>query len=124
MEYLSVLTFLLGLIFGNRLAIGRDKRKEFNDVAYPVYKKILSYLENSNSVELPKYSELECLSDFMPIWQRYKYQRILLAYKKNFFDLVQSYQYDPITEIATCDLNAKSLVGKNLEVIKCYAQRR
>lgn len=124
MEYLSILTFLLGLILGNRLAIGRDKRKEFNEVAYPVYKKISIYLENSNSAELPKYTELECLSNFMPIWQRYRYQRILLAYKKNLSDLVLSSKYDPINEIATCDLNAKSLVGKNLELLKKHARRR
>lgn len=33
---LSFFTFLLGLLLGNRLAISRDKRKEFNDAVMPV----------------------------------------------------------------------------------------
>ena len=32
----SVVTFVLGLLLGHRLAIGRDKRKEFNEAALPI----------------------------------------------------------------------------------------
>lgn len=33
---ISILTFLAGLYIGNRQAIGRDRRKEFNEAAEPV----------------------------------------------------------------------------------------
>lgn len=33
---ISVITFVLGLLAGNWLALGRDKRKEFNETAEPV----------------------------------------------------------------------------------------
>lgn len=33
---LSLFTFLAGLYFGNKQAIGRDRRKEFNEIAEPI----------------------------------------------------------------------------------------
>jgi len=33
---ISLITFALGLLLGNWMAIGRDKRKEFNEVAEPM----------------------------------------------------------------------------------------
>lgn len=41
---ISILTFLAGLYFGNRQAIGRDRRKEFNELAEPI-------IENLNDVQ-------------------------------------------------------------------------
>ena len=42
----NLMIFLAGLLFGNKLAIGRDKRKEFNDVSVPVFQKLTSQLES------------------------------------------------------------------------------
>ena len=36
------LTLLIGMVLGNRLAIGRDKRKEFNDMANPLFNELES----------------------------------------------------------------------------------
>ncbi len=33
---ISTVTFLIGLVGGNRLAIGRDRRKEFNTAIEPI----------------------------------------------------------------------------------------
>ncbi len=38
--YIKIITTLIGFIAGNRLAIGRDKRKEFNEITHSVRCKI------------------------------------------------------------------------------------
>jgi len=43
----GILTFLLGLFLGNRLAIGRDKRKEFNEIADEIYSVLLKKREGA-----------------------------------------------------------------------------
>lgn len=42
----NILIFTIGLFFGNRLAIGRDKRKEYNDSVLPIHKKLINQVEN------------------------------------------------------------------------------
>jgi hypothetical protein len=42
----SILTFLIGLLVGNWLSIGRDKRKEFNDIAVPEYIKLKKQIDS------------------------------------------------------------------------------
>lgn len=66
MEYISLITFLLGLLIGNRLAIGRDRRKEFNEFTYPLYRKIISFLDGNSHVELPEIETLERVVDYLP----------------------------------------------------------
>jgi hypothetical protein len=44
-QLISVLTFLLGLVLGHWLAIGRDKRKEFNAAAERFYAHFLSTIQ-------------------------------------------------------------------------------
>ncbi|WKE65507.1 hypothetical protein PVT67_17850 [Gallaecimonas kandeliae] len=35
--FTGLLGTLIGLFFGNRLALGREKRKEFNEIALPIF---------------------------------------------------------------------------------------
>jgi hypothetical protein len=41
----SLIGILVGYLIGNRLAIGRDKRKEFNEVAIPIHLTLLRQIE-------------------------------------------------------------------------------
>ena len=43
---LNSLSFLVGIFIGNRVAIGRDKRKEFNDAVTPVRAQLISMRDN------------------------------------------------------------------------------
>lgn len=62
---LNIILFLAGLVLGNWLAIGRDKRKEFNQIADKVYlalkKQKEGIKENSAVVSGPKSGDLEKL---------------------------------------------------------------
>lgn len=42
---IPLLTAFLGFFVGNKLAIGRDKRKEFNEVAIPIRTSLIRQLE-------------------------------------------------------------------------------
>ena len=61
--FFSLITLLLGFLIGNRLAIGRDRRKEFNEVADPLAK-ILTEERNN-------------LRPISPIIDFYAFRRIL-----------------------------------------------
>jgi hypothetical protein len=51
--FFSILTFLLGLILGHWLALGRDKRKEFNEASSRIYEKVYDYLKTNSKHHLP-----------------------------------------------------------------------
>jgi hypothetical protein len=48
----SLMGILIGYFIGNRLAIGRDKRNEFNEVAVPITLKLMRQLEILNENHL------------------------------------------------------------------------
>ena len=63
----SVVTFLFGLIAGHWLALGRDRRKEFNDSAQPVRQWLLKqashlnwYADEPSQIEMDRFTS--CLS--------------------------------------------------------------
>ena len=50
---INFVTFLVGLLVGNRLAIGRDKRKEFNEAAQPIRAWLISEVEQPSPYSPP-----------------------------------------------------------------------
>lgn len=49
LPYSGLITFALGLFFGNKYALGRDKRKEFNDIAVPLRGSLLKQIDSIKS---------------------------------------------------------------------------
>ena len=82
---IKLLIFLLGLVLGNRLAIGRDKRKEYNEVADLIYsalaKEAKSIKSNGAVAYGPDYSDLDDLSRRMPFYNKSKFNKALENYK-------------------------------------------
>lgn len=68
----SLATFLLGLIIGNYLAIGRDKRKEFNESAKPIRAFLLSEAkEPSPYKKIPTPEEIDMFTNCLPFWKKW-----------------------------------------------------
>ena len=71
---ISLLTFLLGLIIGNRLAISRDRRKEFNDFVQPIRSWLLLELDDPSPYrKAPTKIEIDNFVHYLPIWKRKKF---------------------------------------------------
>jgi hypothetical protein len=67
----SFLTFVLGLVLGNRLAIGRDRRKELNDATQPIRRWLINEaLEPSTNRKRPSIEEIDTFTNCLPFWKR------------------------------------------------------
>ena len=66
---LSLFTFLVGLIAGNWLSIGRDKRVEFNNLTDDIFVKLTRQIENKGiggcEVDIIR------IAPYMPIYKRW-----------------------------------------------------
>lgn len=69
----GLLTFFLGLLLGNWLAIGRDKRKEFNAAVAPIREWLLKQNETITDASPPSNLELDTLMSCLGWWRRRKF---------------------------------------------------
>ena len=79
---ISFLTFLLGLLLGNWLAIGRDKRKEFNVAATPVRGWLLKAKDSPSPYgPWPTDQEIDRFVHYLSPWRRSSFAKHLSQYK-------------------------------------------
>ncbi len=79
---ISFLTFLLGLLLGNWLAIGRDKRKEFNDAVGPVRSWLLMQRDELSPYnKSPSRDEIDLFVHYLRPWQRSSFRLNLEKYR-------------------------------------------
>lgn len=75
-ELFTALGFLVGLLLGNWLALGREKRREFNDAALPIPKWLLGEIQTPSPVSRPPADiEFDLFIQCLPIWKRRSFSR-------------------------------------------------
>lgn len=83
---LSVLTGLLGvlvgILFGNRLVIGRDKRKEFNEATSECREIIRNVLSDPKNKVYFRYDKLEPLSEYFSGYEKIRFNKAVSRYKE------------------------------------------
>ncbi|MBF6022798.1 hypothetical protein [Lysobacter niastensis] len=80
---MSFITFLLGLILGHWLAIGRDKRKEFNDAVAPIRKWLLTEQDGPSPYnKRPSQHEIDLFMHYLWPWQRSAFRKHLGSYRQ------------------------------------------
>lgn len=78
----SFLTFLLGLLLGNWLAIGRDKRKEFNEATTPIRGWLLGEKDDPNPYTArPSAQEFDRFIHYLWPWQKARFMQRLARYR-------------------------------------------
>lgn len=80
---ISLLTFFLGLLLGHWLAIGRDKRKEFNDANFPIRSWLLEEKDGPACYsKWPSVVEFDRFMFLLPFWKRWLFKKHLDVYKE------------------------------------------
>ncbi len=123
-EYPSILNlaiFFIGLYFGNKQAIERDRRKEFNEISEDAFIALNKQIEQLK-VGLPG----QCVSDFLliynyiPFYKRWLFRRHIEKYK-NAQQGLSTYH----VESGTVTFNQEKMVQltSSAKVLLCYLKR-
>lgn len=85
---ISLATFLIGLFFGNWQAIGRDKRKEFNEAVLPIRINLFKQLDliSQGRFDSRLVSQEQCihLSAVLDVRNKNKFESDLAEYNESF----------------------------------------
>ena len=75
---------LAGYLVSNRLAISRDKRKEFNDLINPIRRELLAIRNNPRSNLTGSYGiTLSLICEKFPIWKRQSFKMAIYNYEES-----------------------------------------
>lgn len=119
---LGLTTFFIGLYFGNKQAIGRDRRKEFNEISKDVFVTLNKQIEQIKH-GLPG----ECVSDFLlicnyvPFYKRGLFFRHTERYK-NAQRGLSTYHME--NGSVTFNQEKMAQLGSSAKALLCYLKRR
>ena len=80
----SLISALVGYLVGNRLAIDRDKRREFNDLIDPISRELMVVKKHPTSNLKGTWGiTLSLISEKLPFWKREAFNNAVENYKKS-----------------------------------------
>lgn len=116
---ISVLTFLLGILIGNRQAIGRDKRKEFNDLTDKLFSE-LTRCVNSESI-FSADIDVARIAPHLSIFSRSSFAKIVKR-QRELINQVGSYNFQT-SEVVVDKVKLKALNQYQKKILG-YVNRR
>lgn len=80
---LNIVSFLIGLLVGHRLALFRDKRKEFNDLTAPVRVALYRIRNTLTFIEEISGDDMFLIRERLWFWQRKGFDLAYADYKRS-----------------------------------------
>ena len=116
----AILTGLLGALIGgfigHKFALGRDKRKEHNDVVLPIKQKLLDHLDYLSKCSTQSYISENELKELRGILKESHYKKIKSAFD-SYKQLIQKYmKIDDYSQIYYENDDCKIILDKAKEM--------
>ena len=119
----NIASLILGIILGNWLAIGRDKRKEFNEVADVVHLKLKKELKNVGEtgalVSGPTAKDFENFKRRLPFFKKKNFTKALEKYRVN--KTMDNWAHDEYNQPFYKD---SKMVSESIEGLLKFTDRR
>lgn len=119
---LAAITGLLGVfvggLIGNRLAIGRDRRKEFNEMADPIRSQLRNHIATKGKSSFVSEKDLEIFGDHMTPYKRKSYKEAADKYNS-----IHSKCYR-LTEAGLYQLHNEELLLSTVNKLIKFTKRR
>lgn len=115
----SIATFALGLVLGHWLALGRDKRKEFNEAALPIRDWLLFALTHKHPfAHHPTDLQLDTFANCLGPRQRREFEHLFEDWKRV---CRENQQQDETGQIV---FQARDDIGEATEKLLPFTERR
>lgn len=117
----SFITLIIGIIVGNWQAIGRDKRKEFNDLSIDLFTALSNQIKHGRYAVSADTKVCLLIEHYIPVYKRARFRRHVRRYESAQQDIST---YDPTSGVATInEENFKHLMSCAKKLFS-YVKRR
>jgi hypothetical protein len=117
----SLVSVFVGLLIGNWLAIGRDKRKEFNNISLDLFTSLSRQLEHGRYITPADTAVCLLIEPHIPIYKRGLFRKCVRSYE-NAQQGIST--YEPATGTVTFDEEKLKHLASCAKKLLSYVKRR